>query len=52
MVNPAHLFVVGQIDATGVPTGASLGGLTPAQYTKRLAIKAVTMPDGSKALRY
>jgi len=30
----------------------SLGGLTPAQFAKRLAIKAVTMPDGSKALRY
>jgi len=30
----------------------SLGGLTPAQYAKQLASKAVTMPDGSKALRY
>jgi putative transposase len=30
----------------------SLGGLTPAQYAKQLAIKAVTMPDDSKALRY
>ena len=30
----------------------SLGGLTPAQFAKQLAIKAVTMPDGSKALRY
>lgn len=29
----------------------SLGGLTPAQYAKQLAIKAVTMPDGSKAIR-
>jgi transposase InsO family protein len=30
----------------------SLGGLTPAQFAKALAIKATTMPDGSKALRY
>ena len=30
----------------------SLGGLTPAQYAKQLASKAVTMPDDSKALRY
>ena len=30
----------------------SLGGLTPTQYAKQLAIKAVTMPDDSKALRY
>ena len=30
----------------------SLGGLTPAQYAKQLAIKAVTMPDDSKSLRY
>jgi putative transposase len=30
----------------------SLGGLTPTQFAKKLAIKAVTMPDGSKALRY
>ena len=30
----------------------ALGGLTPAQYAKQLAIKAVTMPDDSKALRY
>jgi transposase InsO family protein len=30
----------------------SLGGLTPAQFAKQLAIKAVTMPGGSKALRY
>lgn len=30
----------------------SLGGLTPAQFAKQLAIRAVTMPDGSKALRY
>jgi transposase InsO family protein len=30
----------------------SLGGLTPAQYAKHLAIKAVTIPDDSKALRY
>jgi putative transposase len=30
----------------------SLGGLTPAQFAKQLADKAVTMPDGSKALRY
>ena len=30
----------------------SLGGLTPAQYAKQLAMKAVTMPEGSKALRY
>jgi putative transposase len=30
----------------------SLGGLTPAQYAKQLAIKAVTMPEDSKALRY
>ena len=26
----------------------SLGGLTPAQYAKQLAIKAVTMPENSK----
>lgn len=30
----------------------SLGGLTPSQYAKQLAIKAVTLPDDSKALRY
>jgi transposase InsO family protein len=30
----------------------SLGGLTPAQFAKQSAIKAVTMPDDSKALRY
>jgi putative transposase len=30
----------------------SLGGLTPAQFAKQLATKAVTMPDDSKALRY
>jgi len=30
----------------------SLGGLTPAQFAKQLAVKAVTMPDDSKALRY
>jgi putative transposase len=29
----------------------SLGGLTPAQYAKQLAIKAVTMPESSNALR-
>jgi transposase InsO family protein len=30
----------------------SLGGLTPAQYAKQLAIKAITMPENSNALRY
>ena len=30
----------------------SRGGLTPAQYATKLATKAVTMPDDSKALRY
>lgn len=30
----------------------SLGGLTPAQYAKQLAIKVVTMPEDSRALRY
>ena len=30
----------------------SLGGLTPAQYAKQLAVKVVTMPEDSKALRY
>jgi transposase InsO family protein len=30
----------------------SLGGLTPAQFAKQLAVKAAKMPDGSKALRY
>lgn len=30
----------------------SLGGLTPSQYAKQLAIKAVTLPADSKALRY
>jgi putative transposase len=30
----------------------SLGGLTPTQFAKQLAIKAVTMPENSKALRY
>ena len=30
----------------------SPGGLTPAQYAKQLAIKAVTMPDDSKAPCY
>jgi putative transposase len=29
-----------------------LGGLTPAQYAKQLATKAVTMPENSKALCY
>lgn len=30
----------------------SLDGLTPAEYAKQLAIKAVTMPEDSKAIRY
>ena len=30
----------------------SLGGLTPVQYAKQLAIKVVTMPKDSSALRY
>jgi transposase InsO family protein len=30
----------------------SLGGRTPAQFAKQLAIKVAKMPDGSKALRY
>jgi transposase InsO family protein len=30
----------------------SLGGLTPAQYAKQLAIKAATMPENSNAARY
>ncbi len=30
----------------------SLGGLTPAQYAKQLAHRAVTMPENSNALRY
>lgn len=30
----------------------SLGGLTPTQFAKQLAVKAVAMPDDSKALRY
>jgi putative transposase len=30
----------------------SLGGLTPSQYAKQLAIKVVTMPEDSKALCY
>jgi putative transposase len=30
----------------------SLGGLTPTQYAKQLANKAVTMAEGSNALRY
>jgi putative transposase len=30
----------------------SLGGLTPNQYAKQLAIKAVIMPENSNALRY
>jgi putative transposase len=30
----------------------SLGGITPSQYAKQLARKAVTMPENSKALRY
>jgi putative transposase len=30
----------------------SLGGLTPAQYARQLAMKAVTMPKDSSALRY
>lgn len=29
-----------------------LGGLTPAQYAKQLAMKAVTMPESSKAMCY
>ena len=30
----------------------SLGGLTPTQYAKQLANKAVTIPENSKAVRY
>ena len=30
----------------------SLCGLTPAQYAKQLAIKAVTIPENSRAVRY
>lgn len=30
----------------------SLGGLTPAQYAKQLAIKAITMPENSRSTRY
>jgi transposase InsO family protein len=30
----------------------SLGGLTPAQYAKQLASKAVTIPENSNALRH
>lgn len=30
----------------------SLGGLTPAQYAKQLAIKAVIIPENSKTIRY
>jgi len=30
----------------------SLGGLTPAEYAKQLAVKAVTIPEDSNALRY
>ena len=30
----------------------SLGGLTPAQYAKQLAAKAITMPEDSGSLRY
>jgi putative transposase len=30
----------------------SLGGLTPAQYAKQLAVKAVTIPESSNAFRY
>ena len=30
----------------------SLGGITPSQYAKQLAIKVATMPEDSKALRY
>jgi putative transposase len=30
----------------------SLGGLTPSQYAKQLAIKAVTMPEDSRSARY
>jgi putative transposase len=30
----------------------SLGGLTPAQYAQQLAMRAVTMSDDFKALRY
>lgn len=30
----------------------SLGGLTPAQYAKQLAAKAITMPEDSSSLRY
>jgi putative transposase len=30
----------------------SLSGLTPAQYAKQLALRAVTMPEDSKSLRY
>ena len=37
--------------ALGVTAVFALG-LTPAQYATQLAIKAVTMPDDSKALCY
>ena len=30
----------------------SLGGLTPAQYAKQLAAKAITMPEDSRSARY
>jgi transposase InsO family protein len=30
----------------------SLGGLTPAQYARQLAIKAITMPENSRSTRY
>jgi transposase InsO family protein len=30
----------------------SLGGLTSAEYAKQLAIKAVTMPEDSRAVCY
>jgi transposase InsO family protein len=30
----------------------SLGGLTPAEYAKQLAAKAVTIPENSNAPRY
>lgn len=40
-----------RVDLDATPK-RSLGGMTPTQYAKQLAIKAVTMGPGSKVLRY
>jgi hypothetical protein len=39
-------------ESVAIVTERPMGGLTPTQYARQLAVKAVTMPHPSKALRY